>query len=213
MDASLDAIGAGHQDNFMNELQFDEPTHTYTFGAKRLPSVTEICRFAYPDAYADIPDKDKAFYFSRGSGVHKLTEDVENGIDGQFTYDPEVEKYRAGHARFLRETGFRALPGGIELRVKNLELGYAGTVDRLGTIQNRVVLIDLKTSSVKDKPTSLQLALYLLAIPGYKFGEVERYGVAIKNDGSYQMSKRYIDSDENDAIYYATKFKEARHDA
>jgi len=45
----------------------------------------------------------KDYYFSRGHGVHKLTEDVENGIDGQFTYDHEVEKYRASHARFLRE--------------------------------------------------------------------------------------------------------------
>lgn len=194
----------------MSELQFDAPTHTYIFGAKTLPSVSEICRFAYPDAYADIPAKDKAFYFSRGSGVHKLTEDVENGVDDQFTYDPEVEKYRASHARFIRETGFRALPGGIEMRVKNLELGYAGTVDRIGTIQNRVVLIDLKTSSVKDKPASLQTALYLLAIPGYKFSEVARHGVAIQADGKYKMSVRYPDSDEQDAIFYATKFKEAR---
>lgn len=193
----------------MNDLKFDEPSHTYTFGAKRLPSVTEIVRFAYPDAFAAIPEKDKAFYFARGSGVHKLTEDVENGIDGQFTYDPEVELYREGHARFLRETGFKALPGGIEVRVKNLELGYAGTVDRIGTIQGNVVLLDYKTSSVKDAPTSLQLALYLLAIPGYKFSEVARHGVAIQKGGKYKMSVRYPDTDEQDAIYYATKFKEA----
>ncbi len=175
-----------------------------------MASVTEICRFAHPDAYGDIPEKDKAFYFSRGSGVHKLCEDVENGVDGNFDYDPEIEKYREGHARFLRETGFKAIPGGIEMRVKNVDLGYAGTLDRIGTIQNRVVMIDLKTSSVKDKPTSLQLALYLLAVPGYKFSEVSRYGVAIRNDGKYKMSLKYPDSDEQDAIYYATKFKEAR---
>lgn len=193
---------------FMSELIFDEPTHTYTFGAKRLPSVTEICKFAFPEAYSEIPEAMKSFYFARGTGVHKLTEDVENGIDGQFTYDPELEKYRAGHARFLRETGFKALPGGIELRVKNLELGYAGTVDRLGTVRDRVWLLDYKTSSVKDAPTSLQLALYLLAIPGYKFNEVERYGVAIKKDGSYAMSKKYPDSDEQDAIYWATKYRQ-----
>lgn len=192
----------------MNELQFDEPTHTYTFGAKRLPSVTEICKFAYPDAYGEIPEKSKAFYFARGSGVHKLCEDVENGVDGQFTYDPEVEKYRAGHAKWLKDTGFRALPGGIEMRVKNLDLGYAGTVDRIGTVGQRVWLVDLKTSSVRDQPTALQLALYLLAIPGYKFGEVERYGVAIKKDGTYQMSKQYPLSDESEAVYWATKYRQ-----
>lgn len=194
----------------MPTLEFDEPTHTYTFGAKRLPSVTEITRFAFPDAYSNIPEKDKAFYFSRGSGVHKMTEDVENGVDGNFEYDPEVEKYRASHARFLKETGFRALPGGIEVRVANLELGYAGTVDRIGTVGSRIWILDYKTSQVKDKPTALQLALYLLAIPGYRFKDVERYGVAIRNDGTYKMSVKYPDSDEQDAIYYATKFKEAK---
>lgn len=207
MDASLDAIGEGHQDKFMSELQFDEPTHTYTFGAKRLPSVSEICKFAYPGAYSEIPDKMKQFYFSRGTAVHKLCEDVENGVDGQFTYDEEAEKYRAGHAKWLKETGFKALPGGIEMRVKNLDLGYAGTVDRLGTVGSRIWLVDLKTSSVRDQPTALQLALYLLAIPGYKFGEVERYGCAIKKDGTYSMSKKYPDTDENDARYWANRYR------
>lgn len=194
---------------FMSELKFDAEKHEYTVGVKKLPSVTQICKFAYPDAYSEIPEKMKQFYFSRGTAVHKLCEDVENGVDGQFTYDDEAEKYRAGHAKWLRDTGFKALPGGIEMRVKNLDLGYAGTVDRLGTAGQRIWLVDLKTSSVRDKPTALQLALYALAIPGYKFSEMERFGVAIKKDGSYQMSKRYPDSDESDAIYYATKFKEA----
>lgn len=209
MDASPDAIGEGHRDNFMNELQFDAPSHTYTYGSKRLPSVTEICKFAYPDAYGEIPEAMKAFYFSRGTAVHKLCEDVEMGIDGQFTYDKVAEEYRAGHAKWLRDTGFKALPGGIEMRVKNLDLGYAGCVDRLGTVGQRVWLVDLKTSSVRDQPTALQLALYLLAIPGYKFGEVERYGVAIKKNGTYAMSRRYPDSDEAEAVYWATKYKEA----
>lgn len=205
----MDALSMAVKGSQSMELQFDAETHTYTVGDKRLPSVTQICKFAYPDAYAEIPEAMKQFYFSRGTGVHKLTEDVENGIDGQFTYDPEVEKYRAGHTKWLKDTGFKALPGGIELRVKNLGLGYAGTVDRLGTIGPRVLLLDYKTSSVRDLPTALQLALYLLAIPGYKFADVERYGVAIKKDGTYQMSKRYPDSDEAEAVYWATKYQEA----
>lgn len=194
----------------MEELIFNAEAHTYHVGHTRLHSVSEICKFAFPDSYGEIPEKMKSFYFSRGTAVHKLCEDVENGLDGQFIYDPEVEKYRAGHAKWLKDTGFKALPGGIEMRVKNLDLGYAGTVDRLGTVGQRIWLVDLKTSSVRDQPTALQLALYLLAIPGYKFNEVERFGVALKKDGTYAMSRRYPDSDENDAIYYATKFKEAK---
>lgn len=207
--ASPDAQGSPTGTNFMNELQFDEPTHTYTHNSVRLPSVTEIVRFAYPDAFADIPASNREFYFERGRQTHKLWEMVEEGTDGGFDFDAEVEKYRAGHTLFLKQTGFRVLPGGIERRVKNLELGYAGTLDRIGTIPNRVVLLDYKTSKVVDKPVALQTALYLLAIPGFKFPEVERYGVAFTKDGKYQMSRRYPDSDADDARYWAKKFKEA----
>lgn len=194
----------------MSELIFDEAKHEYTHDSVRLASVTEICRFAYPDAFGDIPESKREFYFERGRQTHKLWEMVEEGTADGFDFDPEVEKYRAGHALFLKQTGFRALPGGIEKRVKNLDLCYAGTLDRIGTIQNRVVLLDYKTSKVIDKPVALQTALYLLAIPGYKFSEVERYGVAFTKDGKYQMSRRYPDSDENDARYWATKYKEAK---
>lgn len=182
-------------------------TDSYIIGGKKYARVTSVVRFAYPDTFKGIPESKKAFYFARGTGNHKLFEDVENGVDGGYDYDPEVEKFRAGHARFIRETGFKALPGGIELRVKNDDFQYAGTIDRLGTIQNRVVLLDYKSNTVYDKPTSLQLGLYLLCIPGYKFSEVDRRGVAIQSDGKYKMSVRYPDSDENDARYWADKYR------
>ena len=38
----------------MSELKFNSETHTYTVGDRRLPSVSEICKFAYPDAYGEI---------------------------------------------------------------------------------------------------------------------------------------------------------------
>lgn len=193
----------------MNELRFDEPTHTYTFGSKRLPSVTEIVKFAYPDAFAGIPEKSKEYYFERGRQNHKLWEMIELGTADGFDFDPGVEKYRPGHAKFLRDTGFKALPGGIEMRVKNEELGLAGTLDRLGTVRDRVWLVDLKTTKAVDKVVALQTALYALMLPGYRFAELERYGVGIKNNGTYQMTQRFPDTDENDARYWIAKFKEA----
>lgn len=197
----------------MSELQFDEAKHEYTIGSTRLAGVTEICKFAYPDEFAGIPERSKEYYFERGRQNHRLWEMVELGTADGFDFDPEVEKYRAGHARFLRDTGFRALPGGIELRVKDADLGVAGTLDRLGTVRDRVWLVDLKTTKAIDKVVALQTAIYALLLPGYKFAEIERYGVGIKNNGTYAMTRRFPDSDENDARYWVKKYKEAHHDA
>lgn len=95
------------------------------------------------------------------------------------------------------------------MRVKNEELGLAGTLDRLGTVRDRVWLVDLKTTKAVDKVVALQTALYALMLPGYRFAELERYGVGIKNNGTYQMTQRFPDTDENDARYWIAKFKEA----
>lgn len=185
-------------------------TDPYPAEWKHLARVTSIVTAAGLADFSGIPEKDREYYFERGSQNHLLWQMVEEGTADKYDFDPAVQLFRAGHARFLRETGFRALPGGIEMRIKNDELGYKGTLDRLGTIQNRVVLLDFKTSLVCDEATRIQTALYLLAIPGYRFNEIERYGVAIRNDGTYRMSNRYPDHDENDAIFYATKYaKEA----
>lgn len=206
MDASLDATGLGHQGNFMETKIKAGP---YPAEWAHLARVTDVVRFAYPDAFAGIPERSRDFYFARGSGNHKLWEDVENGVDGNFEYDPECEKYRAGHAKWKRETGFRALPGGVELQVYSEELGVKGTIDLLGTVGQRIWLPDLKTSKAEPKPTALQTAIYTLLLPGYKFTDIERYGVGVKNNGTYSMTPRFPDTDENEARYWIKKFKEA----
>ena len=188
------------------------PTNCPQFMSDQYPAelakyhrVTSIVQFSGLSPFPDMPAERKQFYMDRGTQNHLAWQMVEEGTADGYEFDPAVLPYLPAHARFLKETGFRALPGGIEMRVKNDELRYKGTLDRLGTIQNRVVLIDYKTT----KPTagaSLQTALYLLALPGYKFREVERYAVGFGKDSKYTMSPKYPDSDESDAYYWADKY-------
>ncbi len=188
-------------------------SHYIIKGKKHVRVTTFLERVGVSD-FSKIPDRE--FYMARGKANHELFEHVERGIDSEHTYDPRVEVYRGGHARFLKETGFKALPGGIELFVSATwkdfgfshsgeEVGIAGTMDRIGTIQDRVVLLDFKTSQIPSS-TSIQTSLYLLMIPGYKFNEVDRYGVAIKNDGKYSMSQKYGYSDKSETIGLVGKY-------
>ena len=181
----------------------------YTISGRKFARVTQIVGFAFPNSFAAIPESKREYYFQRGTEVHRLCECVENGTADGLDFDPEIEKYREGHANFLRDTGFKALPDGIEVRVKNDELHYAGRIDWIGTMGGRTVLIDYKTTSI-PKGGALQTALYLLALPAYKFEDVDRYIVAIKKGGKYAMSEKYPFSDKSDAIYWATKYHEAQ---
>lgn len=192
----------------MNETDSVDSRH-YTIEGRKYVRVTSIVRFAFPDEFKAIPDDKRDYYFKRGTEIHRLAQMVEEGTADGFEFDPEVEKFRAGHAAFLRDTGFKALPGGIEMRVKNDELRYAGTLDRIGTMQGRVCIIDYKSNSL-PKGGGLQTAFYLLALPAWKFEEVDRYCVALKRGGKYQMSEKYPIENKTDAIYWATKYHESK---
>lgn len=194
-------------------MELTKDAKSYEDKGQRYARVTQIVAFAYPDAFAAIPELDRDYYFQRGSQNHLAWQMAEEGKADGYEFDPVVEQYRPGHAKFIKDTGFKALPGGIEVPVLNRELGYAGRVDRIGTVGGRIWLLDYKSSTVNEKCAALQTALYLLAIPGYKFSEVERYAVAFRKDGGYRMSNRFPDTDENDARYFAKKYQEAHHDA
>lgn len=194
----------------------------YIIGGKKYARVSTILRARDLIDFSGIPEKDRDFYLSRGTEVHRMMQHIEEGNADKFDYDPRVQLYRTGHARFIRETGFKALPGGIEVRVKatwkDLGLykgdrdddGVAGRIDRLGTIQNRVILADYKTSSVPDW-CRIQTAIYaILLSPGYKFSEMERYGVAIKNDGTYQFSEKYPYSDRDEAMHHIREYRKSK---
>lgn len=177
----------------------------YLIKGKRYDRVTHVLAARGLIDFSKIPEKDREFYLERGRQNHLLWQHVEEGADHKYDYDARVEAYRAGHAKFLRETGFRALPGGIELQIVLKDFMVAGTLDRLGTIQNRLVLLDYKSSHVYDW-TRLQTAMYLLGL-NYKFHEIERRGVAIFNNGKYQMSNKYPYSDRDEAIHHMTEYR------
>lgn len=181
----------------------------YIIKGKKYDRVTSVLAARGLIDFSKIPEQDRQFYLDRGTENHRLWQHVEEGVDDQYSYDERVEAYRAGHAKFLRETGFRALPGGIELRIVLNDFMVAGTLDRLGTIQNRIVLLDYKSSHVYDW-TRIQTAMYLLGL-NYKFHEVERRGVAIFNNGKYQMSHKYPYSDRDEAIHHLTQYRKEKH--
>lgn len=188
------------------------PNGVYAIRGKFYVRVSRLLEDTGASDFSAIPAKDREFFLARGTARHEFFEHVEQGVDHLHTYDPRIEAYRAGHARFLKETGFRAFHFGIEKRVYRTweelgffprnyppfrEAGAAGRMDRFGTCGSRVVLWDYKGHDI-PKSTAAQTAAYSLLFPQYKFEEVERYGVAILPNGTYKMSPRYPNSDRTE---------------
>lgn len=192
-----------------------EPTSAhYVIKGRKYIRVSRLLELTGVSDFSSIPSRDRQFYLDRGTARHELFEHVERGTDRLYNYDSQLEAYREGHAKFLRETEFKASPAGIEKRVHITweelgfrqtaypafrEVGVAGRLDRLGRDRTgRRVLWDYKGHEIPPS-TSFQTAIYVLALD-VLFSEVDRYGVAILPNGTYKMSQRYPDSDYHAAL-------------
>lgn len=163
-------------------LTFIEETHEYFDDGVKLPSVTEICKFAHAGAYANAVPHLREVAAMRGTMIHEAT--VELDINGEVEVPPELTGYINAYIDFKRDYNIKSW-GLFEHPVGSKELGYAGTLDRAGCIDDQITIVDLKTGTSIDKLTLLaQLCGYKRALPG----KVDRLmGVQLKKDGKYTV--------------------------
>jgi len=137
------------------------------------PSATTILE-AYPKPYALLQwmkeagskaDEIRDAAGRRGSAVHQLTEDYDNGLEcnllgenGQPNYSMEewamFERYVDFSQRFEPSHKY------IEQQVLSPQLGFAGTIDRICTIDGKSYVLDIKTSNGVYNSYWLQVAAY-----------------------------------------------------
>jgi len=152
-----------------------------------VPSVTTILN-AYP--------KDAGFYQwlksvgedadtirdeagKRGSIVHELTEQYDNGEEINFLNGSGSINFKlAEWAMFEKYVDFvkRYNPKNdlMEANYINYDLGFAGTIDRVIEINGKKILMDIKTSNAVHESYWLQLAAYreLLRVNDVRVDEV-----------------------------------------
>ena len=183
-------------------IHFDEATHTYSLDGKKLPSVTEICGLL--NNWGDINPAILMQAARRGTVVHEYCELADYGVDEDgIECEPELAGYVIAYMRFLRD--YRPLWEMVEQRVYSEQFGFAGTLDRYGTIDGKPVLLDIKTSSSVNKLTKIiwacQLSAYQLLLA--KEGEeVKRWNLVLKKDGKYQI----VDAAESEKKYAFSGF-------
>lgn len=178
------------------ELLFDEERHEYRLNGVLVPSVTQILNEILPGALDGIPTEVLAAARDRGIAVHKACELDDQGELDEANLHEEIVPYLLAWRKFVLHTAFR-MQVGIELRLGHAALGYAGTVDRVGTFgrTSQFVIVDIKTGAPSSLRTGLQTAAYAELMrahcsglmPKLRFGDYLRLTVLLQPDATYRI--------------------------
>ncbi len=170
----------------MIALTFDPDKHEYRLDSVVLPHVTEIT-----DQLVDFsmvaPEVLKKAQ-RRGQAVHFACELDDKHILDEESVHPNIMPYLQAWRKFKEDTKFSAAY--IEERIFSRQHGYAGTLDRAGSLNGKRCLIDLKARDTITPEVALQTAAYSNALSEMTGYLVEaRYALQLKSDGSYRLTQ------------------------
>lgn len=165
-------------------IEFDELTHTYKLNSVVVPSVTQ-CTGLLQD-FSCVPRDVLQAAADFGTHVHTATELYDHGVLDEEKLDENLVPWLAAWKRFLAETGFEI--AGLEQIVYSKSKRYAGKLDRVGMLNGKKAIIDIKTPTNVSKAAGPQTAGYAQAYEEMTGEKVAgRYAVQLKGDGSYRL--------------------------
>jgi hypothetical protein len=144
------------------ELTFHVESHTYRYGGRVVPSVTQVLRPIDNFDRVDPELLERARRF--GSHAHQATDLFDRGELDEDSLDPGLSPHLAGYKLFLFETGFVVTHS--EQQIYNPRQKYAGTLDKRGTWKGTTWLLDLKSGAI-PRGVGLQTAGYQMACPDH----------------------------------------------
>jgi hypothetical protein len=169
------------------QLKFDPVQHCYSVDGVVVPSVTQVLaplndyRWVRPDIL------DAARHL--GTAVHTACDLDDQGTLDERTVQPVLLGFVAAWRLFCAE--HRAAWRAIEQCVYHPAMGYAGRLDRLGTVDGIPTVVDLKTSARLSPAVGPQLAAYAKALPDPTC-RIRRLAVQLRPDGRY-IQREYAD--------------------
>jgi hypothetical protein len=136
------------------EPSFDEKSHTYTLGDRKIPSVTQI--LSWGRDLSRIP----AWTAQRGTALHLAAEYDDVGDLDESSVDPLVMPHLTAYRAWREEHKPQYIATEVRV-VGNLDgLLYAGTIDRVGMVDGYLAIIDIKSGAPRPAEHGAQLAAY-----------------------------------------------------
>lgn len=180
-----------------NGLEFNAEKHIYTINGVRVPSVTEIVGMISGLKFAERTPVIEAAA-ERGTAVHELCEQYDfDELPDEI--DQDLAMYLMAYIRFCKD--YNVTWEYIELPLGSENHGFAGTIDRVGIIDGKRLIVDLKTTSNMDKISKIMLSLQLAAYSwlcnandirqpdNYCIPVADCIGVQLMADGNYKVHR------------------------
>lgn len=172
----------------MEGLEFDEVHHIYTLDGLIIPSVSNILEPLSAVKYERVDSRTLERAATRGTSVHN---GIENWI--KFGIEDVPEEHEGYFEAFLKWWNANN-PTVIasELRMYHKFLRYGGTCDLLCLIEDKLALIDFKTTyAVSDMTCSVQLEGYGQALATHGVKVDRKLILHLKKDGTYNDKQEY----------------------
>lgn len=191
----------------MSKVQFDEATHTYTLDGKELPSVTHIIRYLAVDKENNADQNMALIARERGSAVHEATVMYDYSGEIPDDFPAEYAPYLEAYVQFVRD--YKPSWELIEHQMGNATLGFAGTLDRFGVIDDKLCILDIKTNYKVDIPSlSAQLTAYHDLLLNEQFERLENanirhLGLQLMRTGKYRLYE--TDCEKGSDLFYSCR--------
>ena len=174
---------------YTRSLEFDDKKHEYKINGTVIPSVTELCGpLTYSKYRVDNAIVEQAAY--RGSLIHEVTALWDRGdLDEDSTMAADVGLYLMSWIKFCHDYQPRWRLIEVPLACRT----FAGTLDRVGVIDDRIVVVDIKTTSSMDRANKIALSMQLFGYVelcdrnGIDASYYNSIGVQLKKDGTYSV--------------------------
>lgn len=174
----------------MSDLVFVEQSHIYMVDGRKVPCVSDLCRFLSREVYKEAPPWRLELAAARGTAVHKATEQLD--AHQKAAIEEEFAPYLQAYANFIQE--HQPQWQLTEQSLYHSQDDYAGTIDRYGLLDAKRTLLDIKTTATVQKPlcaASLNLYRRLLEHNGYTLDQLVI--LHLKKDGRYKLVRFQFD--------------------
>lgn len=137
----------------------------------------------------------KPYHMDLGRAVHKATELLDLGTLDEETVADAVLPPLTAYKAFLSDTGYHAL--GTEITVRSRSLRVAGTIDKVGILNGRLGIIDIKVTESVHPSADLQLCAYeVLWMEDYPDWPLEfRYPLQLTPRGEKELVTKWADTE------------------
>jgi len=173
-------------------ISFQEDDHIYEVDGEVMPSVSEIIRFIAREVYGDVVQSVLDNAADRGTRVHKATQMLD--VVGDVECDEDIVPYVTAYVQFIKE--HKPQWDHIEKSMFCSTGKFCGTLDRVGELDGKKTIVDIKTSSTIQKVLyGAQLNLYRMMAQENGI-EVERLVILhLTKDKGYKLIEIPVDDE------------------